>query len=105
MRYIVRTVNSHVEPVLAYQFAGDIEDEVTLRDAVQHEQADLDHASSLSFNFQLSDALSRNNYIVEKMLEIFQSTTIHALESSFVKAIENSVMLTSLHMTMASKLR
>lgn len=61
---------------------------MTLREAVQHEQADLDHASSLSFNTQLSDALSRNNCIVEKMLENFQSTTIHALESSFVKAIE-----------------
>ena len=69
-------------------FAGDIEDEVTLREAVQHEQAVLDHTSSLSFNSQLSDALSWNNHIVEKMLENFQSTTIHALESSFVKVIE-----------------
>lgn len=69
-------------------FAGDIEDEVTLREAVQHEQADLEHASSLSFNAQLSDTLSRNNHSVEKLLENFQSTTIHALESSFVKAIE-----------------
>ena len=31
-------------------FAGDTEYEMTLREAVQHEQADLDHASSLSCN-------------------------------------------------------
>lgn len=67
-------------------FATDIDDEVSLRRTA--EPAKLPTQVSKQETSQLQQVLSQHSTDISNLLDKYQSTTIHALESSFVKAIE-----------------
>ena len=70
-------------------FAIDIEDEVSLRINVPEEKlSDKSPEVSEMNKHYFKESLSKNNDTMREMLQTFQTTTIHALESAFVNAIE-----------------
>ena len=71
-------------------FANDIEDEVSLRLTEPPEKPVLDESPEVSEENRRSfdEIMSKNNTLMREMLQKFQSTTVHVLESSFIDAIE-----------------
>ena len=71
-------------------FANDIEDEVSLRTAVPEEKPILEKSHDISENHKkfFNESMSKNTEMMRELLQTFQSTTVHVLESAFVNAIE-----------------
>ena len=69
--------------------AIDIEDEVSLRINVPEEKLSdkFPEVSEMNKHY-FKESLSKNNDTIREMLQTFQTTTVHALESAFVNAIE-----------------
>ena len=75
---------------ISESFANDIEDGVSVRLTVPSEKPVLEKSPEFSENntHNFDEILSKNKNLIREMLQTFQSTRVHMLESSFVDAIE-----------------